>query len=212
MEKEIFLALSITTPPPICISTIEILNKNFSCIEESSNISEYHVPYNFNIMKYEEGEGGDLGEGLIVGVIEGWIIKTGWIDWKSDKVLDAFDKISDELVNLYEVISNSKIIQKLVGSDDGYYLSKIEINNDFRNQKIGTLIFELLMKTFDIYFKMSVEYILLKAFPLEYEGKYSEDDPGINKVIENAEKRLFAFYERVGFRKISKKHSYMIYQ
>ncbi|MGN2368846.1 hypothetical protein ACTFJW_02150 [Clostridium cagae] len=72
-------------------------------------------------------------------------------------------------------------------------------------------MFPLILETFEKYLQIGLSCIMLKAFPLEYIGKYDENNTIINKEIEIAEKRLFDFYERVGFKKIDKDKNFMVY-
>lgn len=109
------------------------------------------------------------------------------------------------------MILNNKKIKSYVYDEDIYYLSRIEIKTDYRNQKIGTSVFKLINKTFEIYFKIAISCIILKAFPLEYNGKWSEDNTDLNEEIRKAVDRLFDFYKRAGFNKIDDKENYMIY-
>lgn len=213
MKKNIFLALKFNIPSPMCVSIDDILKGDFSEIYDSYNNSEFFLPLDIEIEEYEKDKGGYLNDdGTIVGVIKGWIIKTGWmIDWRSKEVEHEFEKISEEFFELYKLIRNKKDIQKVIEVEDTYYISRIEIKNEYRNQMIGSSVFPLLSQTFEGFLKMPIGQIILRSYPLEYIGKYREDNIQFKKIINNAKKRLFAFYERVGFVRISKRQDFMIY-
>ena len=58
-----------------------------------------------------------------------------------------------------------------------------KINKEYRNQGIGSCVFPLILETFEGYLQIGFSCIILKAFSLEYIGKYYEVDDELN--IEN---------------------------
>ncbi|WP_394903056.1 hypothetical protein [Clostridium butyricum] len=74
------LSLELNSPKPTSVYIDEILNKDFSSIEDSSDSMRFHVPYNFNIRGYNiENE----TEDILIGTIKGALIISTWIyDWE----------------------------------------------------------------------------------------------------------------------------------
>lgn len=204
------LSLELISPAPIAVDIDNILRKDFSAIEDSPKSSRFHVPYNFNILGYnEESE----EEDILVGTVKGAMITSAFIyDWEDEDTVEEFDRISDENFELHKVICENIENLEYISDEHFYYVSRIEIEKQYRNNGIGNCVFPLILETFERYFKIGLSCIMLKAFPLEYVGKYDENNPIINKEIEKAEKRLFDFYKRVGFNKIDKNSSFMVYR
>lgn len=204
------LSLELTSTIPTIVDIDEILNKDFSAIGNPLYSSIFHVPYNFNIRGYNKKS--EI-ENILVGTIEGTSIISTWIDdWEDEDTAYEFNKISDENVELHKLICKNIRKLKYILNEDFYYISRLEIKKQYRNHGIGSCVFPLIIETFNRYFKIGLSCIILKAFPLEYMGKYDEDNPMINKEIEIAEKRLFDFYKRVGFKKIDRNYSFMAYR
>lgn len=204
------LSLELISPSPIAVNIDDILRKDFSDIEDSPKSSRIHVPYNFKILGYNKKS---EEEDILVGTVEGAMIISTWInDWEDEHTVYAFDKISDEDVELHKIICENTEKLEYISDENFYYVSRIEVEKEYRNHGIGSCVFPLILETFDKYLKMGLSCIMLKAFPLEYIGKYDENNPIINKKIEEAEIRLFNFYERVGFEKIDKSNSFMVYR
>lgn len=187
----------------------DILNNDFSAIKDSTYSSRFHVPYNFNIRGYNR----ENEEDILVGTIKGaMIISTRIDDWEDEATIDEFDKISDENFELHKIICENTEKLEYISDEDFYYVSRIEIEKEYRNQGIGGCMFPLILETFAKYLQIGLSCIVLKAFPLEYVGKYDENNLIINKEIEEAEIRLFNLYERVGFKKIDKNNSFLVYR
>lgn len=204
------LSLELISPSPIAVDIDDILRKDFSVIEDFPKSSSFHVPYNFKILGYNKKS---EEEDILVGTVEGAMIISTWIDdWEDEDTVYAFDKISDEGVELRKIICENTEKLEYISDENFYYVSRIEVEKEYRNHGIGNCVFPLILETFERYFKIGLCCIMLKAFPLEYIGKYDENNPTINKEIEGAEKRLFDFYERIGFRKIDKDESFMVYR
>ena len=115
-------------------------------------------------------------------------------------LLDAFDKTSSSLAvgkaildDTYSNVNNQVV--DLVGDSFNMNIllvNQLEIKEKYRAKGYGKYV----LNSLNIYFKSTCAYVVLKSFPIGFEG--ITDDKNYDK----AQERLNSFYFRSGFKKI----------
>ena len=95
---------------------------------------------------------------------------------------DSYERIDDKIVDFVGDSFNTNVL----------LVSKLEIKEKYRSKGYGKYV----LNSLDIYFKSTCAYIVLKSFPIGFEG--ITDDRNYNK----AQERLNSFYTRCGYKKI----------
>lgn len=83
-------------------------------------------------------------------------------------------------------------------------LSRLEINEDYQNKKIGSSVIKQLKKDFS-YFG---DFISTKPFPLEFEGRFGKEDSS-EEEYDLKQKKVNRFYSNNGFKKVDKSNIYI---
>ena len=83
-------------------------------------------------------------------------------------------------------------------------LSRLEINEDYQNKKIGSSVIKQLKKDFS-YFG---SFISAKPYPLEFEGKFGKEDFS-EEEYNIKQKKVNSFYAKNGFKKVDKSNIYI---
>jgi hypothetical protein len=100
--------------------------------------------------------------------------------------------------------SISKILKRNYFSLNFINLSRLEINEDYQNKKIGSLVVKQLKKEF-CYFG---DFISTKPYPLEFEGKFGKEDFS-EEEYDLKQKKVNSFYTKNGFKKVDKSNIYI---
>ncbi|PKQ62240.1 hypothetical protein BZG02_13050 [Labilibaculum filiforme] len=95
---------------------------------------------------------------------------------------DTYSTINDQVLELVGDSFNSNIL----------LVNRLEIKEKYRAKGYGKYV----LNSLDIYFKSTCAYVVLKSFPIGFEG--ITDDKNYDK----AQERLNAFYSRCGYKKI----------
>lgn len=83
-------------------------------------------------------------------------------------------------------------------------LSRLEINKEYQNKKIGSSVVKQLKKDF-CYFG---NFISTKPFPLEFEGEFDKEDYS-DEEFNLKQKKVNNFYKKNGFKKVDKSNIYI---
>jgi GNAT superfamily N-acetyltransferase len=98
-------------------------------------------------------------------------------------------RVRDEYVDLFPEVYENKIM----------LLDKIEINDLYRGHGIGKKLITFLERTFNC-------PIVLKPYPLQYEGKGMDKDKEFNKDL----KKVVNAYKKCGFKKVRRGSEFMV--
>lgn len=95
---------------------------------------------------------------------------------------DSYSTINDQILDLVGDSFNTNIL----------LVNRLEINEKYRAKGYGKYV----LNSLDIYFKSTCAYVVLKSFPLGFEGITND------KNYKKAQERLNSFYSRCGYKKI----------
>jgi GNAT superfamily N-acetyltransferase len=96
---------------------------------------------------------------------------------------DSYSAINDQILELVGDSFNMNIL----------LVNRLEINEKYRAKGYGKYV----LNSLDIYFKSTCAYVVLKSFPLGFEGITND------KNYKKAQERLNSFYSRCGYKKIA---------
>lgn len=125
----------------------------------------------------------------------------------SHEFLELFEALFLEEPVVNPVYADFSDFKKSVGRilKRGYFnlsfinLSRLEINEDYQNKKIGSSVVKQLKKEFS-YFG---DFISTKPYPLEFEGKFGKEDFS-EKEYNLKQKKVNSFYTKNGFKRVDK--------
>lgn len=99
-----------------------------------------------------------------------------------------------------------KILKQNYFRENVIHLSRLEINKDYQNKKIGSSVINQIKKDF----KHFGDFISVKPYPLDCESKLSEDKEGFSEEEYNSkQKKINKFYIKNGFKKVGKSKIYI---
>jgi hypothetical protein len=100
--------------------------------------------------------------------------------------------------------SVSRILKRSYFNSSFINLSRLEIIEDYQNKKIGSSVVKQLKKEFS-YFG---DFISTKPYPLQFEGKFDEEDFS-EEEYDLKQKKVNSFYIKNGFKKVGKSRIYI---
>ena len=95
--------------------------------------------------------------------------------------------------------SVSRILKRGYFKSSFINLSRLEINEDYQNKKIGSLVVNHIKKEFS-YFG---DFISTKPYPLKFEAKFGKEDFSEKEYNLN-QKKVNSFYTKNGFKRVDK--------
>ena len=95
--------------------------------------------------------------------------------------------------------SVSRILKRSFFNSSFINLSRLDINEDYQNKKIGSLVVNHIKKEF-CYFG---DFISTKPYPLEFEGKFGKEDFS-EEEYKLKQKKVDSFYKKNGFKRVDK--------
>lgn len=95
--------------------------------------------------------------------------------------------------------SVSRILKRDFFNASFINLSRLEINQDYQNKKIGSLVVNHIKNEFS-YFG---DFISTKPYPLEFEAKFGKEDFS-EKAYKLKQKKVDSFYKKNGFKRVDK--------
>lgn len=100
--------------------------------------------------------------------------------------------------------SVGRILKRSYFNSSFINLSRLEINEDYQNKKIGSLVIKQLKKEFS-YFG---DFISTKPYPLEFEGKFGKEDFS-EEEYNLKQKKVNRFYIKNGFKRVDKSNIFI---